>query len=113
MLDRKIVYEHLKRLGVPTNLKGYQALIHAVTIVSNDPLRRSTTKEVYSQVAELVGSTGSGVERSIRYAVERVFRETDPDILMEYFGSTASSSKGKLTNSEFIYGVVEYIKQEG
>lgn len=36
MLDRKTVYEHLKRLGVPTNLKGYQALVHAVTIVSSD-----------------------------------------------------------------------------
>lgn len=64
-------------------------------------------------MAELVGSTGSRVERSIRHAVERVFSETDPDILMEYFGNTASGNKGKLTNSEFIYGVVEYIKQEG
>lgn len=112
MLDRKTVYEHLKWLGVPTNFKGYQALVYAVTIVSSDP-SRSMTKEVYPQVAELVGSTGSRVERNIRNAVERVFSETDPDILMEYFGNTANGNKGKLTNSEFIYGVVEYIKQEG
>lgn len=111
MLDQKAVYENLKRLGVPTNLKGYQALVHAVTIVGENPPPRSMTKEVYPRVAEIVGSTGSRVERSIRHAVERVFSETDPDVLMEYFGNTASGRKGKLTNSEFIYGIVEYIKQ--
>lgn len=37
MLDQKTVYENLKRLGVPTNLKGYQALVHAVTIVGENP----------------------------------------------------------------------------
>lgn len=111
MFEQRIVYEHLKRLGVPTHLKGYKALLHAVIIVGEDESTKPMTRVIYPKVAEITGSSSSRVERSIRHVVERVFTETDMDVLTEYFGNVPSGRKGKLTNSEFIYGIVEYIKQ--
>lgn len=112
MLDEKTVYKHLKILGVPTSNMGYKALVHAIMLAGTDSVPRRITTEVYPKVAELLGSTKASVEHSIRRAVERVYSETDSDVLMQYFGNTAKRSSGKLTNREFIYGVIEYIKQE-
>lgn len=113
MFSEKTVYEHLTKLGVPANLKGYRALVHSVIFASTDPPPASMTKDVYPHTARMLETTASRVERSIRHAIERVFDQTDAEVLQEYFGNVPGIHKGKLTNSEFIYGLVEYIKQKG
>lgn len=112
MSNNAIVYKQLKHLGVPANLLGYRYLQEAISIVLEDPNAiNRVTKQLYPTVAKVCGSTASRVERAIRHAVEHVFDHTDCDIVYEYFGNTYSDS-GKLTNTQFIAGVAEYIKME-
>lgn len=110
MLSECTIYNHLKRLGVPANLKGYNALMQAILLVDSNPYQVKVTKEVYAEIARATNSTAFKVERCIRNAIERTFERSDPEILQEYFGSTPDMRKGKLTNTEFIYGMLEYIK---
>lgn len=113
MNPEKATYEALKTLGVPANLLGYVYLQDAAFIVYENPEAiRYMTKGLYPEIAEKRRSTASRVERAIRHAVEHVYSNTDPRVLQKYFGNTANMSTGKLTNSQFIAGLVEYIKME-
>lgn len=112
MSNNAVIYKQLKHLGVPVSLLGYNYLKEAISIVLEDPKAiNQVTKQLYPTVAEVYGSTASRVERAIRHAVEHVFDHTDYNIVHEYFGNTNSDS-GKLTNTQFIAGVAEYIKME-
>lgn len=112
MSNSAVIYKQLKHLGVPVSLLGYNYLKEAISIVLEDPKAiNRVTKQLYPTIAEVYGSTASRVERAIRHAVEHVFDHTDYNIVCEYFGNTNSDS-GKLTNTQFIAGVAEYIKME-
>lgn len=112
MSNNDIIYKQLKHLGVPANLSGYIYLKEAIRIVLEDPKAiHRMTKQLYPTVAEVCDSTAARVERAIRHAIEYVFDNTDYNIVYEYFGNTNRDS-GKLTNTQFIAGVVEYIRTE-
>ena len=107
------VYQHLRQLGVPANLKGYLYLHEAIQqSVQNPTVRIQMTKQLYPSIADKYGTTASRVERAMRHAVEFIFNHTNPEILHQYFGNTISSASGKLTNSQFIANVAEYIRLE-
>lgn len=46
------------------------------------------------------------------HAVEVVYKQTDVDVLHKYFGNAANPDKGKVTNGQFLAGILEYIKFE-
>lgn len=107
-------YRIFKALGVPTHVLGYIYLQDAVALAYDDPdILHNMTKGLYPTVAEKHGTTGSRVERAMRHAIEFVFDNTDYDIIQKYFGNVCSLHKGKLTNSQFIAGLVQFIKMEG
>ena len=107
-------YRILKALGVPASLLGYKYLQDAVVLVLEDPtILKYMTKGLYPKVAEKNSTTGSRVERAMRHAIEFVFNNTDVDIIQGYFGNVCSLKSGKLTNSQFIAGLAQYIKMEG
>lgn len=106
-------YRQLKHLGVPVNLAGYKYLKEAILLALEDPsIIRRMTQKMYPAIANVHGTTASRVERAIRHAIEYVYENTDHDILCKYFGNTVSAASGKLTNTQFISGVAEYIKME-
>lgn len=108
---RKLIWMHLIRIGVPTSLDGYHYLMSSIELVLVKPGRmRSVTKELYPMVAKEYGTTWARVERSIRNAIEYVFNNTNPEVLFEYFGNTTNLSSGKLSNTQFISGIAEYIR---
>jgi len=73
---------------------------------------KGTTKLLYPAIAEKTGSTKSKVERAIRTAVEKTWEMGNWSKLMEVFGNSYSSKKGKTTNSEFISGIVKYLSYQ-
>ena len=108
-----LVYHHLKQLGVPASIKGYRYLSDAIVHAIRDPeVFGAITKRLYPAIAANNGTTASRVERDIRHAIEHVFDTTDPEVLRHYFGNTMSMRTGKLTNSQFMAGVAEYIRME-
>lgn len=113
MLTDKIIYKHLKTIGIPVALEGYRCVVSAVRYaVEHQALKNSITTSMYPTIAKEFGISKSSVERRMRYAIEFVFDNTDPDVLKEYFGSTISTKSGKMTNGRFIMAVAEYIKME-
>ena len=105
---KKKIFNLLNTVGVPCNLKGRLCIEIALEIVNEKGII-STTKELYPNIAERLGTTPSRVERAIRHAIQVCFNNTDYDTLFEVFGNTIKFNSCKVTNSEFIYGIKKYI----
>lgn len=102
----------LTEIGVPHSILGYDRLKAALQLVIDDPdLINRMTKGLYPQVAAMVHSTASRVERNIRHGIESAWDRGDYDVLRKYFGNTISPSKGKPTNSEFLSQIAHYIRR--
>lgn len=106
----KISWE-LKKMGVPAHLSGYEYLISCVEYIMEHG-RCSITKELYPEVAKKHKMTSSKVERAIRHVVEVAFDRADPDTMYNYFGSSVDPLRGRPTNTEFIFTLVEYLKNQ-
>lgn len=90
-------------LGIPQNVKGYDYLMAAVLIATDEPeLIQAMTKELYPRVADLFNTTAFRVERSIRHAIELAWSNGETKTLNRLFGYTVGVAKGKPTNSNFI-----------
>ena len=104
----------LKDLGVSPSLLGFDYLKEAIRLVLEDKtFIHQVTKLLYPTVAEKFSSTCSRVERAMRHAIEKSFDRVGTDILNSVFGRAISADTGKLTNSEFIACVAEYLKASG
>jgi hypothetical protein len=96
MLDRDI-YKVLSRKLGHTSLKGFPCLVVAVGILKEEEgFYAFNVTDLYKEIATVLGTTASKVERSIRYYREAVEREIN---LNAVFGSALPS---KYTNKEFI-----------
>lgn len=108
-IDERIVKKLLKEMGVPLNIKGYRYLINAIVTLSKEK-EMKISLGLYPKVAREFATTSSRVERAIRHAVERTFERGNYDVINEVFGTKVSATKGKLTNSEFMYACIEYLE---
>ena len=105
------VCSYLKKLGIPSSLKGYKYLETAINMaISNPRSCEQITKVLYPSIAKQHYTSATKVERCIRHAVEIAFSKGDIDLIEEIFGNTISSERGKATNSQFIITIAEYIK---
>lgn len=105
----KKIYEVLNELGVPCSIAGRDYLGFAIETAYTKG-RISITKELYPAVANAFDVSSRNVERCIRHAIERVFDSGNVKVINKFFGNTTSFKTGKLTNSDFIYGLAEYLK---
>ena len=103
----------LHELGIPSNLKGYQYVREAISIVYDNPkLIREVTKKLYPQIANKYNTTTSRVERAIRHAIEISWNRGDIDAMDEIFGHSVDIDRAKPTNSEFIVTIADKLKLE-
>lgn len=105
----------LTELGIPTNLLGYKYITSSVRYIIENPGRNfGMVKELYPAVADEYSIIGgaSRVERGIRHAIETCFDRAEPEVLTKYFGRTVSFSRGKATNSEFLYRLAQLVERE-
>jgi len=102
----------IRKVGIPANLLGYNYLRAAITLVVNRPdyLRRVVTKELYPAVAERCGTSGSRVERAIRYAIEVAWNRDNIEVINQLFGYTVSHDRGKPTNSQLIATIANNLR---
>lgn len=101
-MNKKAVFETLNKVGISCDLKGRDYVETAIELVyENNNI--SVTGELYPKIAEKYNTTPSRVERAIRHAIEGAFD-------FEIFGNTINVKTGSLTNSQFIFGVVKYLK---
>ena len=104
------VTEILHELGMPVKLKGYRYSRMAICMVyGNQNLLGAITKNVYPEVAKAYEATSKTVERGIRMAIDAIWKNGDPAILDKYLGKKASYTTKRITNSEFIARIADYL----
>lgn len=111
-LEQKIS-DLLHELGIPANIRGYQYLREAITLVTGEmQLLNSITKILYPKIAKQYESTPSRVERAIRHAIEVAWARGNVEAINRLFGYTVDYRRGKPTNSEFIAKVADRLRLE-
>ena len=109
-MEKLIISNILKELGIPANLSGYHYLMDAIQmVIENDGILQPITKFIYPDIASKYKTKSSRVERAIRHAVEKAFIYGDIEIIDQIFKTTVHLSSGKVTNSEFIATVADYL----
>ena len=99
-------------LGIPQNVKGYDYLMAAVLLATDEPeIVRALYKELYPRVADLFNTTASRAERAMRHAIELAWNNSDPKVLFEMFGYTVNSSMYMSTTGNFIAVIANRLRR--
>lgn len=106
------IEDKLLALGIKPNVRGFRYLAQAVEIWVERGGCIAITKELYPEVADRHGTTGSRVERAIRHAIEVAADSCGYEDFAEILGTTTNMNKGKLTNSEFIATLALLVERE-
>ena len=100
----------LNKLCVTPNYNGYIYIREAIKIaVQISSATRGITKLIYPQIAQSLGVTSAGVERSIRTAIHRSWFKVKQYEKAEYFGTYALQENWVPTNSEYIFILADRI----
>ena len=106
---KKVIYNFLNELGVPFSCVGREYIETAIEVVGKKG-RVAITKDLYPTIAKQFRTTPGAVERGIRHAIERAVDNLGNEFIKQVFGNTISLKSGKLTNSDFIFGVAKYLE---
>lgn len=97
------VADLLLEIGIRDSVRGYHALIAAISCAVRDyNALSSVTKTIYPYAAQACNCTPDQAERRMRSAIEYAWLNCDPAPMNKLFGNTINTNKGKPTNSEFI-----------
>lgn len=108
--DQKLA-DLLIRIGIRSNLKGYQYLRTAIKLGMKDRGElEGITKRLYPSVARKHGTSSDKVEHAIRHAVETAWMKGNEEEQRAVFGYCGREGK-RPTNSEFIMRVMEYMEK--
>lgn len=110
---QKFITKIMLELGVPAHLKGYHFLRTGILLSESDmAVVSSVTKLLYPEIAKQYHTTGQKVERAIRNAIEVSWLRGNVDAMEEMFGFSASTGKGRPTNSEYIARIADAVHLE-
>lgn len=102
------------RVGIPAHIQGYAYIRTAVGMVLLDAEAiNSITKVLYPGVAGWHGTSATKVERSIRHAVYKVWKNGRMDMFNRLFGYEVCSPSERPTNGAFIALLVELCQKMG
>lgn len=100
----------LRTCGISAKRKGYAYLRTAVLLAVKEPsLLDSLLTDLYPKVARRYQTTPTGVERSIRTALEDAWKYGDPDTLRLFSRQNGKSVSGRPTNGEFLALVTDTV----
>jgi two-component system response regulator (stage 0 sporulation protein A) len=110
VLVENVIRDILKEIGTPPHILGHEYVVTSAKLAYADrTLLQAITKRLYPEAAKMHNTTASRLERAMRHAVECSFDRGDFDRIMSVFGNTFSTQRGKLTNSEFLAGLVNEV----
>lgn len=91
----------LQKVGMHPRYKGYAYVYLILTIIQEHPEYLYNMRSlVYPKLAERYNCTQAGIERNIRFAVQRTFERGDRQMLARLFRN--NPSEWPPTNTEFI-----------
>ena len=106
------ILEHLHRLGIPTDLDGYQMLTVGLPLYLKDPCQ-TLGKELYPAIACAMDRGNSQtVERSIRQAIRAAWKRRDERIWQQYFPPGFNGSIRCPNNKKFLTALIVRLQEE-
>lgn len=106
------VYRYMLELGIPIQQDGCQIMKTAILhTIYNMMMAANITKLLYPTLSKEYGISIKRVERSLRSVVEVSWKYGDCVRMKEIFGYTSEDGAGRPTNSEYIAGVADAIRQ--
>lgn len=102
----------LLKLGITPNLKGSDYLKDAIKLCVKDaPLIHKMMKRLYPKVASINYTTCTRVERVIRHSIDTSWKKGKLVNLNDILGVEIVGKYEKLSNSEVISLIANYIKE--
>ena len=109
-LEQKIT-EIMKEIGVPPNLMGYNYITKAIEFsYNNENYLKAITTRLYPDIADYFGKRANTIDGNVRHAIEITLSYADEAVLEYYFGKIYRGKTRILTNSQFIAGIVKFLK---
>lgn len=101
----------LNSTGILPNLKGYKYLKDAIIMGCRDvSVLEAVTKFLYPEIAKQNNTNAERVERAIRHAIESAWKRCGGNGFYAKMGFAENFNERRPTNSEYIFTVVEYLK---
>ncbi|MDD7642819.1 MAG: sporulation initiation factor Spo0A C-terminal domain-containing protein [bacterium] len=101
---RENIERSLVRMGFRQGQSGFYNIVEAIVLISQSehgqPIR--VTSDIYPRVAKRRGSTTCSVERTIRNAIESVWKRSNLRTLREMYPYPCDNLNGRPTNAEFL-----------
>lgn len=101
---RACVERELVRMGFRQGQTGFYNVVEAIVLITQvergQPIR--VTSDIYPKVASRRGSTVCSVERTIRNAIESVWKRSNLRTLQEMYPYPCDNLNGRPTNAEFL-----------
>ena len=108
-----VITDVLHKLGVPSNLKGYEYIREGIElIISRGGEVLPITKELYPSIAKRYKTTWTRVERNIRSAIECAYNRGDLNLIETYFGMSVDFNKSRPTNYQFLATIADRLMIE-
>lgn len=106
-VPQQLAEAHLLRLGLPAHWAGFARLKVGIPLFMQDE-NQSLNKELYPAIAELCGNDNAlQVERSIRIAIEKAWKNRDPQVWLEYFPESTEPP----TNKMFLVALAQKLRR--
>ena len=101
----------LNNTGIFPNLKGYKYLKSAILYgYKDESMLDGITKVLYPRIARENNTTPDRVERAIRHAIESAWKKFSGNDFYIKMGFSGCNDRRRPTNSEYIFTVLEYLK---
>ena len=101
---RLCIERELVRMGFRQGQTGFYNIVEAILLITQiergRPIR--VTSEIYPKVAAMRGSTVCSVARTIRNAIESVWKRSNQRTLQEMYPYPCDNLNGRPTNAEFL-----------
>lgn len=104
---RQRIISELNLIGISNKAVGYQYLIDAIEITIQQP-----TQNICTVIGNRHGKTEASVERAMQNAINRTWKTSDIDDLLQHYTARIHSERGVPTITEFIYFYANKIKNE-
>ncbi|MGI6182216.1 MAG: sporulation initiation factor Spo0A C-terminal domain-containing protein [Agathobaculum sp.] len=107
---RRRLKQILSELAVPLTEMGYRYLTDCVCLRTHES--GAMTKVIYPEVAKTYGRQWEDVERVLRYAVHKIWKEGNREALFRYFGESYVNQHKSIGNGMFCGVLAEYLQLE-
>ena len=101
------IHRELDFVGISPKAIGYQYLTDAILLTFHDPQPNLCRK-----LSEKYHKTDVSIERAMQNAINRAWRTSDPDDLLEHYTARIRSDKGVPTLMEFVSHYVNVLRLE-